>query len=663
MIRFTFKKGIVYIELENRWELQRRLVTGKLQFQNEMGEIRNLEDSEVNKLWLDGKWVLDTNSIGLSKDIITLATPRDLSTFPEKWQKEAERRMHYIQKIQPDINKYNVELWRSLAHAAAEEINDDSPPSPSTVQEWWRRYRTTKSVMTLIPRSSRGGSSQKKGQYGVFEEVIAEIYLTPQQLPKIDVVNAIHDQIKKLNESRPDEIKIKAPSRATIYRWINELRQDLVDVARLGANAARMKYRIAMGGLKVDRALERIEIDNTSLDLIVYDKVNNLPLGRPWVTVAIDKGTKMIYSFYISFNASSSYSLLQCIKRGILPKDKLLARFPDIRGTWPVCGIPTLVAFDNGPDFHAEAAEKSCLEMGIQILYCPAAHPYLKGSIERFFRTNNQGLIHKLPGTTFSNIDQRGDYPAEDLAAIDMEDLIYLLTKWIVEIYHNEYHREIQTTPFLKWTELSQSTIIEFPAYPKSLDVITGIPAKRVLFHYGVELEGLHYNSKRLQEIRRHAGDNIPVQLKFHMESVLYIDVYDEREHEYFRVNCVNEDYCENLQRDSHRLIREHTRKKYNDHYSSNHLMESKLEIEAYIRNAITDKKMGKRKMGAAYSMLDCESVFNSENPILEKQKLVKSPEQKSPQELPDGLNDSLPQFDFSSIPSLDLSNDDEEQS
>lgn len=663
MIRFTFRKGLVFIELENRWEMQRRLVTGKLQFESEMGEIRNLTDSEANKLWHEGKWILDLKSIGSSTDIIALATPRDLSTLPEKLQTKAERRLHYLQKIQPDINKYNVELWRILANEAAAEINDDSPPAPSTIQAWWRRYRTTQSVMTLIPHSSKGRSLAKKAPYAIFEETVTKLYMTPQQLPKIDVVKAVRDQIEMLNASRPSEGQMKAPSRSTIYRWIDELRQDLVDAARLGANAARVKYRIAMGGLKIEGALERIEIDNTPLDLIVYDKVHNLPLGRPWLTLAIDKATRMIFGFYISFNAPSSYSILQCLKRGILPKDAILARFPNIRGSWPIYGIPILLAFDNGPDFHGNACEKSCLEMGIQILYCPAANPEAKGSVERFFRTNNDGLIHKLPGTTFSNIDQRGDYPAEDLSAIDMEDLIYLLTKWIVEIYHHEYHKDLQTSPFLKWAELSQHAIIELPANPKSLDVITGIPARRTLFHYGIELEGLHYNSKRLQEIRRHVGENIPVELKFYMDTVSYIDVFDEREREYIRVNCVNEEYCENLKRDTHRLIREHTRKKYNDHYSSNHLMESRQEIEAYIRNVAKDKKMGKRKIGAAYSMYDSESVFNSENPILEKQTLVKSAKQKPPQELPDGLDDRLPQFDFSHLPSLDLSDDKESQS
>jgi putative transposase len=64
MIRFSFKKGLVFIELNRRWQLNRRLVTTKLQFENELGEIKTLTDAEVLALWSKGEWVVDENSLG-----------------------------------------------------------------------------------------------------------------------------------------------------------------------------------------------------------------------------------------------------------------------------------------------------------------------------------------------------------------------------------------------------------------------------------------------------------------------------------------------------------------------------------------------------------------------------------------------------------------------
>lgn len=653
MMRFSFKKGLVFIELNTRWQLMRRLASTKLQFENEAGEIKTMTDGEMYQAWLKGQWIIDETSLGTQADAIYLATPRDLSTFPEKWQKRARIRLHYIQKVNPEENKYNPIQWRKLIKVAAAEINDPTPPCASSVQTWWRRYRNTKSIVALIPRSITGFDRGKDPRYAVFEDVLAKVYLTPQKLPKADVVRAVQSHIYQLNLGREASQRIPPINRSTIYRWLSELQQDIVDAARLGANAARAKYRVAMGGLKVDNVLDRIEIDHTPLDVIVIDKITLLPLGRPWLTLAIDKKSRMVVGFYICFNAPSSYSVLQCLKRSILPKDDWLKRFPDIKGIWPAYGIPILIAVDNGMDLHSEAFEKACQELGIQILYCPAVTPETKGSIERFFRSLNQGLIHKLPGTVFSNIDERGDYPAEEVAAIDMETLVYLITKWIVDVYNVSFHRGIKTTPLIKWLESAQHAILDLPVYPQQLDVITGIPAKRTVFHYGIELEGLHYNSRALQEIRRRAGENLQVQLKFYVDSVAFIHVFDPHVKEYLKVDVVHEEYAANLPREAHRLVREHARRQYGDQYSFVQLSEARQAIQDRIGEALKHKKMAQRKLGANVLLHDSEAVLAGDTPLQKAHTPIRTGAQEPPAELPDGLEDELPFF--SNLPSLDL--------
>ena len=643
MMRFSFRKGLVFKEVNVRWQLIRRLVTGKLQFENDVGEIKTLIDSEVFQLWSKGDWVIDESTLGSQLDVIYLATPRDLSTFPMRWQNRAQKRMHYINWIKPEQNKYNLANWQSLIKAAAKKINDDNPPCPSSVQAWWKKYRVTKSILTLIPRSVTGFERAKDPRYCIFEDMLATIYLTPQKRPRSDVVKAVQNRINEINLDRLQENKIPVLSRSVIYKWIAELHQDIIDGAQLGANAARMKYRVAMGGLKVSHVLERVEVDHSSLDIIVIDKHTMLPLGRPWMSLAIDKFSRMIIGFYISFNAPSSFSVLQCLKRSILPKDEWLARFPDIQGIWPAFGIPELIATDNGMDLHSDAFAKSCLELGIQILYCPSATPQMKGSVERFFRTMNEGLIHTLPGTVFSNIDERGDYPSEDLAAIDMETLTYLITKWVVDVYNVSFHRGINSSPLRKWLESSDKFTIELPVYPKQLDVIIGIPAKRTLFHYGVELEGLHYNSRNLQEIRRQSGENIQVELKYYEDSVSSVQVFDPYRKEYLEVNAVDESYANNLHREIHRLSRAHAKKAYGEQYSQVQLSEARKSIEETVKNAIKDKKMRTRKNGANLLMHDSEAILKSKNPIASAMKPVKSAARKPPEALPDGLNDDLP--------------------
>lgn len=643
MIRFTFRKNLTFYDGLIRWMLSRRLATGKLQFENEIGEIKVLSNSEVLSLWNKGEWVVDENSLGSQADAIYLATPRDLSTFPEKWQIRVRRYMHYLNAIKPDQIQYNPVVWGKIIKSAALEINDPKPPCTGSVHEWWRKYRNTKSPIALMPKNIVGFQQARDYRYVIFEEVISEIYLTTQKRKKSEVVKAVNDRIIRINHGKSEDDQIPILAKSSIYRWLEQLQQDVVDAARLGSEAARKKYRMSMAGLKVSAILERVEIDHTPLDLMVIDKLTMLPLGRAWLTLAIDKHSRMVVGFYICFNAPSSYSVLQCLKQMILPKDDWLARFPDIQGKWPAYGIPQLIATDNGMDLHSEAFKNSCLEMGITVLYCPAANPESKGSVERFFRTLNQGLIHSLPGTVFTGIDERGDYPAEALACIDMETLVHLITKWIVDIYNVSYHRGIGTTPLLKWAESAEKSIIDLPVYPQSLDVITGIPAKRTIFHYGIELDGLHYNSKILQEIRRRAGENIQVQLKFYENDVGYVHVYDPHAKEYIKVEATDQDYAPNLYREIHRLSKAHARKVFGDNYSQSQLIEARLAIEAIVKDAIKYKKMSTRKKSANTLMHDSEAVLKSKNPIADAMKSMKSAKLRPPEILPDGLDDDLP--------------------
>ena len=92
MNRFSFKKGLTFIELNTRWQLQRRLITGRLQFESDQGEIKNLTDKEILYLWNSRKWLVDETTLGLNTDAIYLVTPRDLSTYPIKWQETAKKK-------------------------------------------------------------------------------------------------------------------------------------------------------------------------------------------------------------------------------------------------------------------------------------------------------------------------------------------------------------------------------------------------------------------------------------------------------------------------------------------------------------------------------------------------------------------------------------------
>jgi putative transposase len=621
------------------------LPNNKFQLESDSGELLNLTNAELLSRWMSQAWVIDESTLASLKDAVYLTTPRDLGTYSETQQHGAKRRLNYLQAVEPESGPYNVDRWRSLIAVAAERIGDPTPPCPSTVSNWWRKYRRTKSVISLVPHSTISAGPRRKRQHEIFEDVVASVYLTRQKLPVTAVVEEISRRVRALNNGLPAEEQIKPPGRGTIYRWMEYLRVDLVDAKRHGVEMARLKYRASIGTVKVGRILERIEIDHTPFDLIVIDSLTKLPLGRPWLTLAIDTYSRMVVGFYISFNAPSGHGVLQCLRRCILPKDEWLARFPDIKGEWPAHGIMELIAVDNGMDLHSDALEAACQEMGIQILFCGSKTPQHKGAIERFFRTMNMGLIHRLPGTVFSSVDQRGDYPAEEKAVIDMETLMHLLTKWVVEVYNVTKHRGIGARPIDRWRESADKRIIELPVYPQQMEIISGIPAKRTLFHYGIELDGIQYNSELLQSIRRRSGENRPVTLKYYEDTVGHVHVYDPFDKIYIEVPAKLAEYADGLPRDIHRLVREHARKRFGDHCLSAQLLEARAEIEALVQQALTNKKMGYRKMGAGFLQHDSETVLRGKDALAKARRPMRKAKELPPSELPPGLDDDLPEF------------------
>ena len=64
------------------------------------------------------------------------------------------------------------------------------------------------------------------------------------------------------------------------------------------------------------------------------------------------------------------------------------------------------------------------------------------------------GAVHLLPGTTFSDIDQRGDYASEARAAMTLDELERWLALEITR-YHAERHAGIGLPPRRPGTKLS----------------------------------------------------------------------------------------------------------------------------------------------------------------------------------------------------------------
>lgn len=606
-MRLSIKKGLRLFKNDQVWTIERRTMDGLLLLLTEEGDVIKASESEILAGCAKREWALDPSQANEVVPVMALPN-RDLSTFSVAAQREARRRQNYLNwltkggKLISSPDKLEKKILE-----AAKEMGDSNPPSPISVYRWHRRYKSASIVELVDRREGRGRHLPwSKEVKGVVQDIIDQIYLNTQKFPIKAVYEELQRRLMALQKLNPEQIhNLAIPSRSSIYRYVQNLKKYDIDAARMGKSAADRKYRGVFGKQMAERILERWEIDHTPLDLIVYDEETRMPHGRPWLTAAIDKHSRIIVGIYIGFGNPSAYAVLQCLRQAILPKDELLRQYSDITLPWPARGIPEAIVCDNGMELHSISMIKACQELNIQIQFCPAKLPEYKGSIERFFRTIAKDLIHRLPGTTFSNIWERGDYESENLACIGFKTLNALLYKWIVEIYHQEIHRGTGLPPALMWEKGERERLIEYPANPEQLWIITAHVAERTLFRYGIEINGLKYNCPELQSLYRRHGSNLKLTLKYQEDDISLIHAYDPDEKVYLKVPAIDQEYALGLTLDQHELIRQALRNEAKDYMDRTLILEKKRELQALIDAAVVHKKMGVRKKVAKIRKVD----------------------------------------------------------
>jgi len=617
MLRIALRPGLVFCEGVKKWRLKKRCVNGKFLFEGEDGAEKDLTRAEVHERWGDDKWRVDERSLGQASDVVFLGTPALLDSYAEAEQHSARLKEKYLLKIEKLFHKNGdrflstPEKLKPHIEVVAKELRESNAPSTDAVWSWWKRFSPTRCATKLVDRKPTGRPTLLRTLGHLFDEAVGEVYLSLQKLPIKTVVERLEEKVKAFNVMRPPERRVVPPSKASVYRWVAKLYAPLVKAARKGKRVAEREYRSVVSGVKVKRILDRWELDHTPLDIILICQTTKLILGRPVLTLCIDRHSRMITGMYVGFHAASASSVLHCLKLAILPKGSILKRFPDLRGPWPACGCPNDVAVDNGMDLHAKDLEEAARELGIELHYMGAGYPELKAAIERVIGTVNRTFIHTLPGTTFSNVEQRGAYPSEKLAALDIEAFTHVLLKWIIDVYHKTPHRGLLgKTPLQVWLEGEAERVIELPAYPRQLDLIVGHAANRTVWHYGIQYDNLFYNSAKLQSLLREGIDS--VRLRAHEISIAFVSVLDPGTKEYFDIPAVDLHYADGLNRHVHRLVMAMVRDRFNDDWNSEERLQVKREIQDIVSKSVASKKTADRKATASRSLVDSAEVFDS---------------------------------------------------
>jgi putative transposase len=316
---------------------------------------------------------------------------------------------------------------RDRAREAAAELG----LSDRQVYRLIQRLREAEGELTaLLPEGSDGGRGKARlaaPREKLLRSLIDDVFLTCQRRSAAHLVRAIRSQALKSG--------LESPSESTVRRRLKTL--SLLEKGRRGELHPESKP--IYGTTPISYVpLEWLQVDHTLVDLIVVDPIDRAPIGRPWITVAIDVFSRCIAGFHLSLEAPSASSVGLCLTLVASDKASWLQQ-RGIEARWPVVGKPRRLGVDNASEFHSAAFERGCAQHDIDIEWRPPGQTHFGGVVERVIGTLMQ-LVHTLPGTTFSNPADRRDYDSDKTACLTLEELERWLAVAITKYYHLRPH-------------------------------------------------------------------------------------------------------------------------------------------------------------------------------------------------------------------------------
>lgn len=368
----------------------------------------------------------------------------------------------------------------------------------------------------LLPEKrgrSPGSSMYDAAVEAIILEVLQKDYMSGQQPRVAHVLATVRARCRKAG--------LKQPGRKGLMARVQAL--DLHDrlKARRGKNAAEIATP-RPGEFVAERPNQVWLIDHTEGDIILVDRRFRLPIGRPTVTLIIDAYTRMCVGCYVSLGKPSRIQSGMALLRAFLPKEGLLEQAGQ-DWDWPCQGFPEIVHSDNGSDFRSDAFRRGLITYGITPKFRPVREPRYGALIERYIGTT-MGELHLVPGTTFSNVSDRGEYDSEAKAVMSLDGF----ERWLflqIGRYHISPHRGIGGfTPISRWKESVNAGFRQKDAPPgAAVDIMLAfLPSdRRKLRNTGIHFKSLRYWSAWLGAAVRRGG--VAVDLRYDPRDMSFV--------------------------------------------------------------------------------------------------------------------------------------------
>lgn len=320
--------------------------------------------------------------------------------------------------------------------------------NPTTIYDWIKRYETLETLTELVPKfTERGG----KGD-GRLDPAAETLIMKTIEDALESGTRKSFKKVREAIEKKCRNAGIEVPHVSTIRRRFKGFSRKKVMAMTEGKEKSRHETRPLRGKHEVKVPLREIQVDESPLDVILVDEKYREDIGRAYGTFAMDVMSRVVYGFYTGLEHPSFFTFGQCMAMGILPKDAYLRKL-EVEGSWDVWGLPKGVVLhtDNAKWFRGKDMKLFGTQYNLNPTFRAKKTPECGGHIERLIRTINEAL-HELPGTTFSNPEQRGDYDSQKMAVMTPKELEQWLADFIVNVYHQKPHRSLDgMSPMQRW--------------------------------------------------------------------------------------------------------------------------------------------------------------------------------------------------------------------
>ena len=477
----------------------------------------------------------------------------------------------FYERERPDVPAEKRVLTRSLsapklrpflAHVA-KAIGAAKPPGASTFARWygeWSRARAAghDDVRVLVNKYHLRGPQERfmgPRMEQWLNDAIDEVWLQGNKPKKKKVWEALERRVNEWNRNNPRR-PFAMLSERQVNRFIDEEVDEYVETARRdGRRKADEKFGMVGLAPEAENILDVVEVDHTRANVEVLDDASGVRLGRPWVTVALDRYSRMVLACHIHFDGPCLSAVMQALRQTMLPKDFVKEMFPDLQLDYGCSGVPVCFFFDRGTDFDNEDIRDIGLQLSVRMDLEPVGCPETKGKIERFIGIMQDEVDHPLPGSCPSLLAEGERNELRGEATIRFSDFVRRTWLWLYGVYARSWHRGIKDVPMKKWQEGAARRLPRPPRSLKELDILLTRVERCTITKMGVRWNHLRWSGDILKTIWTRPGFEGKVKVRIDEKDVSRAWVIDPATRMPVALDPMIPDYMPGLSLFQHRLV------------------------------------------------------------------------------------------------------------